>query len=595
MNFNRLIKKNYQILIEPEADSLDTAFSRECKLREKFNKECIQMVETICNDGSKMILLPEQYSIKSIITEVICAYLTSYRTNRINILTAAKYLIRVLTLLKLTNKKSAAKFEESLFVFLSKVYLCFFSIKSLMLNMARIFFKLEYIEKSSNEEQKNKYLLCINFPRYAFFKQNITRTNKQSGDLEKCLSFANYLCSTGDVEESSIVSIGEYTQEFWASSSEAHLENILEHYMTCRKLASPLIVYQQIIEQLKNIKIVFKLFSSLNPGDFVNKVFIFFGLLNYFTQFAEVFGFVKGMSKNKSVKLIINANSFYVFPWYAHLIADKSHYMYADNCCYFPFAYFSPSKDLKYNPVLNESDALMYGLLEWPLYYRVVGLSDIGYQGVARLSKSLSMTNSTVTIDREENISIPLQIGSMKSIGNSSHNENGLLRTEHSKKKTVLFLDSKTIYPEQQYSSIDVPNVFYTPEVSEHYYRSFVDVANNNNVSILIKPKYVVSKILLSVIEQMSAKNTSSESEVTVVPPLDSLQETIISINPDILLIRPMSSTYLFVESLGFEPHYYIPDSIINIFENMKNNLNSSEFMKDNWLNEQGLLNMLNA
>lgn len=595
MSFNALIKQNYLVLIESEAVSLETAFYRESKLRKKFNLECINMVDTVCKNDILKVSLPAEYSIKSIITEIICTYLTSYRTKRIKILNVAKTVVRQLGFLKLVNKENVAKHEEQLFIFLSKAYLIKYSIKCLMLNVARIFFRLKAKLNIKDNKQDKKYLICINFPRYAFVKQSITRTSQQSEDLDKSLSFANYLLSTGDAKERKILSIGEYDQDFWETSLGAHLENALDRDALCRKLASPLTVFKQLGEQLYNIRIAFEIYSSLNNNGIINKVLIFFGLLNYFTQFAEIFGFVKKASKNNSIKLIFNANAFYVFPWYGYMVSDKSHYMYADNCCYFPFAYFSPSKELKHSPILNSSSELMYGFLEWPIYYRTIGGSDIGYQGVARLSNSLSRLNVSEKFEKDENISLPLQIGSIKALDDSSAKGTNSYSSEEIKNKTVLFIDSKTIYPEQQYSSVDVPTVFYSPEVSEHYYRSFMDIANSRNVSILIKPKYLVSNILLSVIEEISGQDTINGSDVSVISPTVSLHETIISINPDVLLIRPMSSTYLFTELLGFEPHYFIPDSILNIFEDMKGSLNSSKYSKDNWLNEKGLINILDA
>ena len=70
-------------------------------------------------------------------------------------------------------------------------------------------------------------------------------------------------------------------------------------------------------------------------------------LLIYFTRSIGVQSYIRELKGDEHVKLIINANSFYNYPWHAHYITDKSFYMYADNCCYFPFAYYSPSEDFK--------------------------------------------------------------------------------------------------------------------------------------------------------------------------------------------------------------------------------------------------------
>ena len=593
MSFKKLFIKSYQILTYSTPDSLEQAFHEECELREKFNIDCIEFVETACKNINAKNKLPEEYSTSAIVMEIVQSFLVTHRKKRVLFLNISKTLLKPLNYILRFKQSFINRREQSLFVKISILHLLIYSIKRIIINMIRVGFKLDIKPKIKSDLKNKSYIICADFPWHAFVKQTKDTNNNQYETTNNYSSLIDYLVSAGEVESREVISINEYEQAIWNSSTELHSESLFSRYRSYRYLAPPLYALKQTINQLPNIKNALNVYIQLNVKGFMNNVFILFGILKYFTDYPEIYGFIKNYSKDNSLKLIINANNFYCFPWWAHMVSDKKHYMYADNCCNFPFAYFSPSNEFKHLPVLNESSKLMFGFLEWPIYFRDIGKHDLGYKGVSRLSTSLLNFKKPQKNVLEKDESTPLQLGAIKAFSKLASTEQKELSSIKYKKKRILFLDAKSLYPERQYLQLDVPNVFLSPEVAEHYYQCFISIAEENDVTVVIRGKHVIGDALSSVIKKNLNESNSEKDSIVAISPLMPLQDAIFSVNPDILLIRPVSSTHLFVEHLGFKPYYFIPDTIIKIFNGMGSYYGSSTFDRDQWISEYDVLDLL--
>ena len=83
MSFKKLFIKSYQILTYSTPDSLEQAFHEECELREKFNIDCIEFVETACKNINAKNKLPEEYSTSAIVMEIVQSFLVTHRKKRV--------------------------------------------------------------------------------------------------------------------------------------------------------------------------------------------------------------------------------------------------------------------------------------------------------------------------------------------------------------------------------------------------------------------------------------------------------------------------------------------------------------------------------
>ena len=153
----------------------------------------------------------------------------------------------------------------------------------------------------------------------------------------------------------------------------------------------------------------------------------------------------------------------------------------------------------------------------------------------------------------------------------------------------ILFLDAATYPYDIHLSAFDVPNLFYTVDVAELYYKSLCDFANENKVSIYIRQKDRGAKSINQEMEKIIEIN-DGEKQIHMTEPDKPLQDVIEKINPKIVLIRPMSSTYLFVRKMGCKPYFYIPHALQTIYDKVEEFYISEHApFKQQWVNESKL------
>ena len=572
------------MLLASQELSLADAFEQEMRLRKEFNITCISYVKSLHPDVDSISMLPEGYSVFSILTDVITKGIESHRSVRIKLLRISIF-ISGLSLLKKPDSRN--KLQKSIFVFISKISIVYFFLKSIIANFIRTFYQLVLPNMDSE-----KLLVCVNFPWYSFVEHEYDAASS-SMDANKCenikmtLGLANYILSSYELAKSKVISINEYHLDFWQSDAGLHNDKLLPRIKVNRRPGNLFIIFQQINNQFINLKMVFKFMPSFKNNKGIDKLIILLGLVKYFTQSPEIYGFLKEL-KLKNINLLINANEFYCFPWYANVIEKKSHYMYSENSCYFPFSYFSPAKKFIKEPLLNKSRDLLYGFLEWPLYFRSSGNFDIGYHGVMKLTNAVMRREGDDKHISEPVETIPLQLGSIIRFNDIEKSDILDKSIKDKGKKSILFLDSLTYSNDQQLTIFDVPYFFCSKKITMLYYQTLLEYVNQHNLSLLIRPKYRINRILDSVINELSSRERES---INFMSSMASLQDVLNEVDPSILLIKPMSSTYFFTLNLGFQPKYFIPDKLVNIFDELNDSMSDKKInYREQWVTEKDLL-----
>ena len=590
-SFINILKQSYKVLNSLKATSLEEEFDQEAKLRETFNIQCISFIDAVCKNCNK-IQLPKYYSCKSIVSEILVGLIESHRKNRLTIIKISKFILNPLSFKK-NKSKLRNNVEEDVFVFLSMLFVFSYCIKRLLVNTISVFSSLKI--EGGEALPSSGYILCVGFPWYSYVKHSKHEENEYVRSEKKLYGLADYIKSSTRFKDNTIISIGEYESSDWGSSQNLHKNTLIKKHVANRKVANPVILFEQIKLQIINAGQALNIASNLKFNGFLDKLLISLSIIKYCTSAVDTQKFLSDLlSSGEPVTLLYNANSFYSFPWYAAIVEEKYHYMYADNCCYFPFSYFSPSIDTNRTPSLIKNSTLFYGFLEWPIFSRIVGEKDIGYQGVSRLSHSIQKQyyRISTTIGEEQ----PFQLGSIQRFFESSDDqiENEIAANELV--KTVLFLDGITRDIDNQIPIFDVPTTFLKPEVTKIYYDSLFDFIKNHDVTIHIRSKYQASNDLLNAVNVFLSAYPEYSCRLKITSSRAPLQEILSSINPSIVLVRPLSSTYLFSSKLGYQSYYYLPKYLQNIFDKMLSDYDMPKLSNQNdWISEDGLNNILLA
>jgi len=585
-NLTEIFKISKQALDFKEIESLVETFENEAQLRKKFNMACLNFTDSICVDSDK-IVLPKLYTENSIVSDALVKILEVHRVNRKKISSRIKFILKPLRFIEmLLGFKRNNLIEDNMFITYSKINVISFFLKRFVINLSLSFCSYNY----KKNPIADKILICFEFPWFSFVKEGKSISNSvfSSKNVES-FSLAEYLSGPVSDKSTGIISIGEYHLKRWDSSAELHHDLIMKREVVVRHLAPPNKIIKQLYLFIQNSRECFNLFSNLNIKSQPDQGVLWLSLLNYYTKTVDIqyllSSFVK---KNKSVKLLFNANSFYSFPWYAHFVEKKYHYMYADNCCYFPFSYFSPNDKVNKIPKLINNKTLFYGFLEWPIYNRVIGKSDIGYQGVARLTNSIRKVDEKSLVATNEESS--LQLGAIQRFHSDVHVCESENTEAHTGGGKILYLDGSTRTIDAQLSVFDVPSTFVTPKIAKMYIDSLFEYVKQHDVTLYIRPKYTATKDLIESIKEFKCKNQHLSDRVVIVSSRLPLQEILSSINPILILVKPMSSTLLFARKLGYQAHYYIPESLQKVFNSLSksHSVPESDF-KGNWVSESSV------
>jgi len=590
-NLIKIIKQSYRVLKAPEYILLEKAFEQEARLREAFNVECISFIDSACI-GSEEILLPKYYSVKSIISEMLADLLGDHKNKRFLILKIARIARKPFKLIFKPEKY--IEIEERLFIFLSTVFILLFFIKRLSINIVSVFSRLKLI--GCDNDNSSHYLVCVGFPWYSYARNLIVEQNKNTSNRGSMfLGLADYILNASFPKNTRVISVGEYHSNAWESSPELHGDLIIDKRVALRRFANPVSFIKQFRRQFINMKSALKIIAGLRISNYLDKIVVTLSILKYCTSSVDTQEFINDLKKkNIDVTIFYNANAFYSFPWYANAIDEKYHYMYADNCCYFPFSYFSPSINANYSPKIIENNMLLYGFLEWPIWNRIVGEKDIGYQGVSRLSHSIN--KRVYNIESSINEELPLQLGSIQRFSASSKISHANEFQHGTGRDSVLFLDGGTRDTNSQLPFFDVPATFYRPEVAKVYYESLFNLIKNQDVTIYIRPKYRATNDLVDAVNNFISENKSYADRVVIVSSRLPLQNILSSTNPSVVLVRPLSSTYLFSRELGYQSYYYLPKCLSNIFDKMIYSKGlSNPNIQDDWISEDDIKHLLQS
>ena len=128
----------------------------------------------------------------------------------------------------------------------------------------------------------------------------------------------------------------------------------------------------------------------------------------------------------------------------------------------------------------------------------------------------------------------------------------------------MLFLDGVTRDTDCQLPILDVPTTFGKPVVSKIYYDSLFELIKNNNVTIYIRAKYHETSDLMHAVEDFRTANANFSDKLIITSSRAPLQDVLDSINPSIVLVKPLSSTYLFSRELGYPSYFYLPKHLKN-------------------------------
>lgn len=597
---NDLFRQSYEILKAKESSSVDTKFEKEARFRNSFNSVCISYIKQICDQQEKNnVSLPSGYTKYSIAADCLSFMLELHRRKRAAIFRGVKVVIKPLAYLKskrLVSNEVLEKSEKYLFVFLSDVHIFIVSTRYLLVNIFRLFSKQKIELSKNNKLGDEPVLICANFPWYSFVNQTDRKgAEKIHFKVTDTFGLSDYILSDEKLSKMKVLSIGEYDLPRFDSSIQLHEKCMLEREVLKRSVTDIFTFFKQASFFLKNMSVACRFFSSLHTTSFFDKIIFLILSLRYFTHDPDIFYAIKKISEARDVRLLLNANSFYNYPWCGSMVMDKSYYMYADNCCYFPFAYFSPSKNFVESPELSKSEVLLFGFLEWQLYFRVAGRQDVGYKGVNRLTFSLNQKENIKNIGLVNYKSHPLQLGSIKHFNSEKNTVDLKEILSDVNNKKILFLDANTADTKEQFSIFDVPNHFISSEVATIYYKALIEFVLNNNTTVFIRPKHRVNSMLNNIIDEILGElNASKKDKVVVVSPHQPLQELLAQIKPDILLLRPMSSTYLFTKELDYLPYYFIPKKLQAVFNRLENKYVPAvnESIKP-WVNEQDISDLL--
>ena len=451
-----------------------------------------------------------------------------------------KYRIHIYNFLKkikLLNEKN--------FIFLSilNVYYCI--LKKL------IFYTFKNLKTKSLDKVdiQDKIVVTIGFPKHSF---SLTNTANTFDKKKVFFSFGDFF-SNQYGPEYKLYSIDEYSRP--NSQNDISINKTTNVKQIDRVILKKRINFSsRLKEKFTSFQILVKTIVLLLFSINKNKIINLYYNLYYIIHIIYKDLFVKN-SNVKAIYAFTSQGHLGLIPHSEEYSKKLIYYNYSQNYCEQPTIYLNSFR--KYKQSFNHKLALSELSPDaWKLDSPIVGFTDINeYLNTFRIFLNKKFRYKLKVNIKKNKLQIPSMVGFES---NFDFNIKG-------NKKIVSFFDAPPKTRNEAFSTNFLGWPLYELSFLKEVYYDIMSVCEENNLHLLVKPKYDIGYYELAYQEFLKNLLTRYKDNLTIVSPY--INSKYIFLKSDAVISIPYTSTQFFAEMLNKPAIFYYPSLLESVYE----------------------------